>query len=73
MRFTYIVVGYRASENCTWNGCKHTYEDEADLSMDLVNLHDLYHVGERPELQAGCAEEENRDRECNQKVHRVRE
>ena len=41
--------------------------------MYLVNLHDLYHVGERPELQASCAEEEDSNRECNQKVHRVRE
>ena len=39
--------------------------------MNLVNFHDLNHVGERPELQASCAEEEDGDRECDQNVHRV--
>ena len=44
MMFTYIVVGYGASKNRTWDGRKHADEDKANLSMNLVNFHDLDHV-----------------------------
>lgn len=65
IRFTYIVVGYGAAKNRPRDGCKHTYEDKAYLSIDLINLHDLDHVAEGPELKASGAEEEDGDRECD--------
>ena len=71
MRFTYIVVGYGTSKNRPWDWCKHTYEDEAELRFDYVDLHDLHYVRKSPELKASGTEEEDSDRECDQTVHRV--